>query len=203
QTTATPADQLMVNAAARATNKNKNEPKGKKNTASVDSDRLKVLAIEALRQAEEMTDHTTRGTPAEALELRAIVLMEEEQPLPPGPRYIDVEMRVTAATDRSIHTPTVIETHAMPTKSENNQDQRSTGEHASTLQRTTGSYWLQRAPALSDISPSPKQFQAINNHRKDESEGPQGLAELEEEALIYLDDETGAKAEIEVILAEL
>ncbi|KAM5527413.1 hypothetical protein FOXYSP1_20285 [Fusarium oxysporum f. sp. phaseoli] len=91
----------------------------------------------------------------------------------------------------------------MPTKSENNQDQRSTGEHASTLQRITGSYWLQRAPALSDISPSPKQFQAINNHHKDESEGPQGLAELEEEALIYLDDETGAKAEIEVILAEL
>ncbi|KAG4277399.1 hypothetical protein FPRO04_14103 [Fusarium proliferatum] len=81
-------DQLMVN--ARATNKN--EPKGKKNTASVDSDRLKVLAIEALRQAEEMTDHTTRGTPADALELRAIVLREEEQPLPPGPRYIDVEM---------------------------------------------------------------------------------------------------------------
>ncbi|KAH7187457.1 hypothetical protein BKA60DRAFT_473434 [Fusarium oxysporum] len=105
--------------------------------------------------------------------------------------------RVTVATDRSVHPPTVIETHAMPTKSENNQDQRSTGEHASTLQRTTGSYWLQRAPALSDISPSPKQFQAINNHRKDESEGPQGLAELEEEALIYLDDETGAKAEIE------
>ncbi|EGU72478.1 hypothetical protein FOXB_17013, partial [Fusarium oxysporum f. sp. conglutinans Fo5176] len=98
--------------------------------------------------------------------------------------------------DRSVHPPTVIETHAMPTKSENNEDQRSTGEHASTLQRTTGSYWLQRAPALSDISPSPKQFQAIN-HRKDESEGPQGLAELEEEALIYLDDETGAKAEIE------
>lgn len=80
----------MVNAAARATNKN--EPKGKKNTASVDSDRLKVLAIEALRQAEEMTDHTTRGTPADALELRAIVLREEGQPLPPGPRYIDVEM---------------------------------------------------------------------------------------------------------------
>ncbi|KAJ9412397.1 hypothetical protein QL093DRAFT_2108562 [Fusarium oxysporum] len=92
QTTATPADQLMVNAAARATNKNKNDPKGKKNTASVDSDRLKVPAIEALRQAEEMTDHTTRGTPADALELRAIVLREEEQPLPPGPRYIDVEM---------------------------------------------------------------------------------------------------------------
>ncbi|KAJ0132812.1 hypothetical protein HZ326_24035 [Fusarium oxysporum f. sp. albedinis] len=92
QTTATPADQLMVNAAARATNKNKNEPKGKKNTASADSDRLKVPAIEALRQAEEMTDHTTRGTPADALELRAIVLREEEQPLPPGPRYIDVEM---------------------------------------------------------------------------------------------------------------
>ncbi|KAI3573308.1 hypothetical protein IWW34DRAFT_810686 [Fusarium oxysporum f. sp. albedinis] len=89
---ATPADQLMVNAAARATNKNKNEPKGKKNTASADSDRLKVPAIEALRQAEEMTDHTTRGTPADALELRAIVLREEEQPLPPGPRYIDVEM---------------------------------------------------------------------------------------------------------------
>uniref|UniRef100_A0A0D2XSI5 Uncharacterized protein n=1 Tax=Fusarium oxysporum (strain Fo5176) TaxID=660025 RepID=A0A0D2XSI5_FUSOF len=89
---ATPADQLMVNAAARATNKNKNDPKGKKNTASVDSDRLKVPAIEALRQAEEMTDHTTRGTPADALELRAIVLREEEQPLPPGPRYIDVEM---------------------------------------------------------------------------------------------------------------
>jgi hypothetical protein len=82
----------MVNAAARATNKNKNEPKGKKNTASADSDRLKVPAIEALRQAEEMTDHTTRGTPADALELRAIVLREEEQPLPPGPRYIDVEM---------------------------------------------------------------------------------------------------------------
>ncbi|EGU72402.1 hypothetical protein HZS61_011155 [Fusarium oxysporum f. sp. conglutinans] len=89
---ATPADQLMVNAAARATNKNKNEPKGKKNTASADSDRLKVPATEALRQAEEMTDHTTRGTPADALELRAIVLREEEQPLPPGPRYIDVEM---------------------------------------------------------------------------------------------------------------
>ncbi|KAG6995905.1 hypothetical protein FocnCong_v015550 [Fusarium oxysporum f. sp. conglutinans] len=85
-------DQLMVNAAARATNKNKNEPKGKKNTASADSDRLKVPATEALRQAEEMTDHTTRGTPADALELRAIVLREEEQPLPPGPRYIDVEM---------------------------------------------------------------------------------------------------------------
>lgn len=49
---------------------------------------------------------------------------------------------------------------------------------------------------MSDISPSPKQFQAINNNRKDEREGPQGLAELEEKALIYLDDEEGILAEL-------
>ena len=47
-----------------------------------------------------------------------------------------------------------------------------------------------------DISPSPKHFQALNNP-------PQGLAELEEEGLIDLEDETEIKAEIEVILAEL
>lgn len=86
--------------AARATSKN--EPKGKhdrgadknkdKKIAFVDGDRLKVLAIEALRQAEEVADHTTRGTPADALQLRAIELREEEQPLPPGPQHIDVGM---------------------------------------------------------------------------------------------------------------
>ncbi|RKK10655.1 hypothetical protein BFJ65_g14650 [Fusarium oxysporum f. sp. cepae] len=79
--------------AARATNKNEpkgkndraDKNKGKKKTAFVDGDRLKVLALEALRQAEEVTDHTNRGTPADALQLRAIELREEEQPLPPGP----------------------------------------------------------------------------------------------------------------------
>ncbi|KAH7461731.1 hypothetical protein FOMA001_g18827 [Fusarium oxysporum f. sp. matthiolae] len=98
---AAPADQLMVNVAARATNKNEpkgkndrgaDKNKGKKKTAFVDGDRLKVLAIEALRQAEEVTDHTTRGTPADALQLRDIELREEEQPLPPGPQHIDVRM---------------------------------------------------------------------------------------------------------------
>ncbi|KAG7404308.1 hypothetical protein Forpe1208_v015887 [Fusarium oxysporum f. sp. rapae] len=54
---AAPADQLMMNAAARATNKNEqkskndgvDKSKGKKKTAPVDNDRLKVLANEALR----------------------------------------------------------------------------------------------------------------------------------------------------------
>ncbi|KAF4964415.1 hypothetical protein FSARC_7650 [Fusarium sarcochroum] len=129
-------------------------------------------AIEALQQA-EMTDHSTRGTPTDALGLRAIELWEEEQPLPSGPQHIDVEMaqnipedefdrllphlqphrgrlnlqsgvvkavltteknarvrdwttvgrakdqhqRVIVATNRSVHRPTVIETHAMPAKS--------------------------------------------------------------------------------------
>ncbi|KAF5723939.1 hypothetical protein FMUND_1337 [Fusarium mundagurra] len=57
QTAAAPADQLMMNAAARAANKNEpkskndgvDKSKGKKKTAPVDNDRLKVLANEALR----------------------------------------------------------------------------------------------------------------------------------------------------------
>ncbi|PNP59319.1 hypothetical protein FNYG_14934 [Fusarium nygamai] len=57
--------------------------------------------------------------------------------------------------------------------------------------------------ALIDTTPSLEHFRAINNHRKDESERPQGLAELEEEELIYVDDDTEIKAEVEGILTEL
>ncbi|KAL5600812.1 hypothetical protein FOVSG1_006842 [Fusarium oxysporum f. sp. vasinfectum] len=67
-----------------------------------------------------------------------------------------------------------------------------------------GPPWLRRGhSALIDITPSPEHFRAINNHRKDESERPQGLAELEEEELIYVDDDSEIKAEVEGILTEL
>ncbi|KAF5723938.1 ribonuclease H [Fusarium mundagurra] len=67
-----------------------------------------------------------------------------------------------------------------------------------------GPPWLRRGhSALIDITPSLIHFRAIKNHRKDESEGPQGLAELEEEELIYVDDDTEIKAEVEGILSEL
>ncbi|KAM5361483.1 hypothetical protein ACJA88_014448 [Fusarium oxysporum] len=75
---------------ARTTGVNKNN--GKKKTAPVDNDRLKVLTNEAIQQAEEMADGTTTGTPTESVELKAIELREEEQPLPPDSQHIDVEM---------------------------------------------------------------------------------------------------------------